>query len=159
MGSRYNAVAGANWVVGEVTARILANVDGHVNTNWDVGEGTLVEGRVGFEWRFQCFSIMADYVYRSNNESQFRFAIGLLGVGQFGTRRRGRVRPVIPQIDLVRQHAALADELLAATARVLAGSRFILGPEVGRSSRSWPPSAAPATASASTPAPTRCSSP
>ena len=37
---------------------------------------------------------------------------------------------VIPQIDLVRQHAALADELLAATARVLACSRFILGPEV-----------------------------
>ena len=37
---------------------------------------------------------------------------------------------MIPQIDLVRQHAALADELLAATARVLAGSRFILGPEV-----------------------------
>ena len=38
---------------------------------------------------------------------------------------------MIPQIDLVRQHAALADELLAATARVLASSRFILGPEVG----------------------------
>ena len=37
---------------------------------------------------------------------------------------------MIPQIDLVRQHAALADELLAATARVLASSRFILGPEV-----------------------------
>jgi hypothetical protein len=28
---------------------------------------------------------MADYVYRKNNESQFRFAIGLLGIGQFGT--------------------------------------------------------------------------
>lgn len=37
---------------------------------------------------------------------------------------------MIPQIDLVRQHAALRDELLAATARVLASSRFILGPEV-----------------------------
>jgi len=36
---------------------------------------------------------------------------------------------VIPQIDLGRQHAALAGELLAATARVLASSRFILGPE------------------------------
>ena len=85
VGSRYDPVAGANWVVGEVTARILANVDGHVNTNWDVADGTLVEGRVGFQWRFQCFSIMADYVYRKNNESQFRFAIGLLGIGQFGT--------------------------------------------------------------------------
>jgi hypothetical protein len=85
VGSRYDPVAGANWVVGEVTGRILANVDGHVTTNWDVGAGALVEGRVGFQWRFQCFSIMADYVYRKNNESQFRFAIGLLGVGQFGT--------------------------------------------------------------------------
>jgi len=37
---------------------------------------------------------------------------------------------VIPQIDLTRQHAALAEDLLAATARVLASSRFILGPEV-----------------------------
>ena len=36
---------------------------------------------------------------------------------------------MIPQIDLVRQHAALREELLAATARVLASSRFILGPE------------------------------
>jgi len=45
-----------------------------------------VEGRVGVQWRFQCFSIMADYVYRHNNESEFRFAIGLLGIGQFGTR-------------------------------------------------------------------------
>lgn len=37
---------------------------------------------------------------------------------------------MIPQLDLTRQHAALADELLAATARVLASCRFILGPEV-----------------------------
>jgi LPS-assembly protein len=85
VGSRYDPVANANWVVGEVTARILPNVDGHVNTNWDVSDGSLVEGRVGFQWRFQCFSIMADYVYRKNNETQFRFAIGLLGIGQFGT--------------------------------------------------------------------------
>jgi dTDP-4-amino-4,6-dideoxygalactose transaminase len=37
---------------------------------------------------------------------------------------------MIPQLDLRRQHETLRDELLAATARVLAGSRFILGPEV-----------------------------
>jgi dTDP-4-amino-4,6-dideoxygalactose transaminase len=36
----------------------------------------------------------------------------------------------IPQIDLRRQHDALREELLAAAGRVLAGSRFILGPEV-----------------------------
>ena len=43
---------------------------------------------------------------------------------------RHSAQTVIPQIDLVRQHAALAGELLAATSRVLASSRFILGPEV-----------------------------
>lgn len=37
---------------------------------------------------------------------------------------------MIPQIDLHRQHQALRGELLEATARVLDGSRFILGPEV-----------------------------
>ena len=37
---------------------------------------------------------------------------------------------MIPQIDLRRQHEALRAELLDAAARVLAGSRFILGPEV-----------------------------
>ena len=36
---------------------------------------------------------------------------------------------MIPQVDLARQHAALRDELLAAVARVLGTSRFILGPE------------------------------
>ncbi len=36
---------------------------------------------------------------------------------------------MIPQIDLVRQHAALRGELLDAAARVLDSSRFILGPE------------------------------
>jgi len=37
---------------------------------------------------------------------------------------------MIPQLDLKRQHAELRDELLAAVGRVLAGSQFILGPEV-----------------------------
>jgi dTDP-4-amino-4,6-dideoxygalactose transaminase len=36
---------------------------------------------------------------------------------------------MIPQLDLTRQHAALREELLAAAARVLDSSRFILGPE------------------------------
>jgi len=36
---------------------------------------------------------------------------------------------VIPHVDLVRQHAALRDELLAAMTRVLDSSRFVLGGE------------------------------
>jgi dTDP-4-amino-4,6-dideoxygalactose transaminase len=38
--------------------------------------------------------------------------------------------PLIPQIDLTRQHVALKAELLDAVERVLSSSRFILGPEV-----------------------------
>jgi dTDP-4-amino-4,6-dideoxygalactose transaminase len=38
---------------------------------------------------------------------------------------------VIPHIDLVRQHAALGPELMAALERVVAGSRFVLGEEGG----------------------------
>ena len=73
-------------MVGEATARILPNRRrARRARNWDVTEGKLVEGRVGIDWRFQCFSIMADYVYRHGNENQFRFAISLLGIGQFGT--------------------------------------------------------------------------
>jgi UDP-N-acetyl-3-dehydro-alpha-D-glucosamine 3-aminotranferase len=37
---------------------------------------------------------------------------------------------VIPQIDLGRQHESLRQELLAAAARVLDSTRFVLGPEV-----------------------------
>jgi dTDP-4-amino-4,6-dideoxygalactose transaminase len=37
---------------------------------------------------------------------------------------------MIPQIDLGRQHEALREELLAAAARVLDSTRFVLGPEV-----------------------------
>jgi dTDP-4-amino-4,6-dideoxygalactose transaminase len=36
---------------------------------------------------------------------------------------------VIPQVDLGRQHAGLREELLAAAARVLESTRFVLGPE------------------------------
>ena len=36
---------------------------------------------------------------------------------------------MIPFIDLTRQHAALRDELLAASARVIDSSQFILGAE------------------------------
>jgi hypothetical protein len=68
-----------------VAARILNNVDARVSTNWDVRTGTFVENRVGIDWRFQCFSIMAEYVTRHQNEDEFKFSISLLGVGSFGT--------------------------------------------------------------------------
>jgi hypothetical protein len=86
VGSRYNDVGDTNFLVAEVTARLLHNVDGRVGTNWDVRTNTLVEQRVGVDWRFQCFTIMAEYVYRHKDEDEFRFAVNLLGVGQIGSK-------------------------------------------------------------------------
>jgi hypothetical protein len=51
-----------------------------------VMKGQLVETRIGIDWRFQCFSISAEYVNRHANENQFHLSISLLGVGQIGTK-------------------------------------------------------------------------
>jgi len=47
---------------------------------------TIQENRFGFDWRFQCFAISAEYVRRHGSENQFNVSISLLGVGQIGTK-------------------------------------------------------------------------
>ena len=42
----------------------------------------------GFDWRFSCWSVTAEYVNRHNNESEFRVMVNLLGVGQVGSSAR-----------------------------------------------------------------------
>ncbi len=86
LGSRYDNINGSNFVVGQATMAILHNLDGHVGTSWDVREGVLVEQRFGIDWRFQCFAVTAEYVFRHSGGSDFRFSINLLGVGQTGTK-------------------------------------------------------------------------
>ncbi len=86
VGSRYNDIAGANYVTAELNHRLTRDVDVHMATSWDVKAGVHVEHRIGVDWRFQCFSISAEYVDRYRNENEFRFTIGLLGLGQVGTR-------------------------------------------------------------------------
>jgi hypothetical protein len=86
IGTRYNEVGGTNYLVGEASARLLHNLDAHVATNWDVRSGTGVEHRVGIDWRFQCFALAAEYVYRYRSEDQFRFSVNLLGLGQVGAK-------------------------------------------------------------------------
>ena len=85
-GYRYNAISNSNFVTTQVSARILANLDGHLGVGYDINAGRSIENRIGFDWRFQCFAISAEYVQRHGNENQFHFAISLLGVGQFGTK-------------------------------------------------------------------------
>ena len=89
VGQRYDEIAGANYLSGQVSAKILANLDAHVSVAYDVRGSASIENRFGFQWRFQCFSIAAEYVNRDRNENEFRFAIGLLGIGEFGSKLAG----------------------------------------------------------------------
>jgi LPS-assembly protein len=86
VGSRFDDIAGANFVTGQISARILPNLDAHIAMNYDVRESSSVENRFGIDWRFQCFAIAVEYVNRHKNENEFRLSISLLGVGQTGTK-------------------------------------------------------------------------
>jgi LPS-assembly protein len=85
-GSRYDDIAGSNFLVGQVSAKLRSDLDAHVRVNYDVRDGSSVENRIGFDWRFQCFAISAEYVNRRKNENEFRFSISLLGVGEVGSK-------------------------------------------------------------------------
>jgi len=85
-GSRFNDIVGANYLTGQVAAKLLPSLDGHVSAGYDVRASSSVETRVGFDWRFQCFAISAEYVNRHHNENEFHVSINLLGVGQTGTK-------------------------------------------------------------------------
>jgi len=85
-GSRYNEIAGSNYITAQVAAKILANLDGHASIGYDVRNSASVENRFGFQWRFQCFSITAEYVNRDRNENEFHFSVGLLGIGEIGSK-------------------------------------------------------------------------
>jgi len=43
---------------------------------------------VGIDWRFSCWSVMAEYVNRQGDENEFRISVNLLGLGQVGTSAR-----------------------------------------------------------------------
>ena len=85
-GYRFNAISGSNFVETRVAARILSNLDAHLGVNYDIIAGKSIENRLGFDWRFQCFVISAEFVQRKGNENEFHVAISLLGVGQIGTK-------------------------------------------------------------------------
>jgi LPS-assembly protein len=70
----------------EGTARVLPNLEVRAGTAWElVNSATSVEFRGGIDWRFDCWSISATYIHRHSGESEFRFSVNLLGLGQVGT--------------------------------------------------------------------------
>ena len=68
--------------------KVLSNVDVRGSTAWDVLRGRSIENRVGVDWRFSCWSIMAEYVTRHGDENEFRVSLIFLGLGQLGTSAR-----------------------------------------------------------------------
>ena len=68
------------------TARVLPSLELRAGAAWElINGGTSVEVRGGFTWQFDCWSISAIYINRHNRDSEFRFSLNLLGLGQIGT--------------------------------------------------------------------------
>ena len=86
VGSRFNDIIGTNYLTAQVAAKLVASFDAHAGIGYDVHSSTSVENRIGFDWRFQCFAISAEYVNRKHNENSFHLSVNLLGIGQTGTK-------------------------------------------------------------------------
>jgi len=88
VGPRFNEQGGTRYAKAEALVKVLSNVDVRGSTAWDVQRGQAIENRVGIDWHFSCWSIMAEYVNRRGDENEFRISINLLGLGQVGTSAR-----------------------------------------------------------------------
>jgi hypothetical protein len=87
VGTRFNEIRSTYLTAnGSIAARITANLNARVSTEWDVASGTKVENRFGVDIHFQCWAILLEYVDRHRNEDEFRFSVNLLGLGQTGSR-------------------------------------------------------------------------
>jgi LPS-assembly protein len=88
VGPRFNEQGNSRYAKAEALVKVLSNVDVRGSTAWDVLRERSIENRVGVDWRFGCWSIIAEYVNRHGGESEFRASINLLGLGQLGTSAR-----------------------------------------------------------------------
>jgi len=86
LGPQIAPVGPQRTLTAEGTARVLPNLEVRAGTAWElVNSATSVEFRGGIDWRFDCWSISATYIHRHSGESEFRFSVNLLGLGQVGT--------------------------------------------------------------------------
>jgi lipopolysaccharide assembly outer membrane protein LptD (OstA) len=88
VGPRFNEQGESRYLKAESLVRVLNNVDVRGSSDWDVLKGRAIENRIGIDWRFDCWSIIAEYVNRHGDENEFRISINLLGLGQIGTGAR-----------------------------------------------------------------------
>jgi hypothetical protein len=88
VGPRFNEQGSSRYVKAEALVKLFSNVDVRGSTAWDVLKGRAIENRVGIDWRFNCWSVIAEYVNRHGDENEFRISVNLLGLGQLGTSAR-----------------------------------------------------------------------
>jgi LPS-assembly protein len=75
-----------NFLQAGLAADVSQYLTARFNTNLAVRTGTFVENRFGVDVRFQCYGFTVEFVSRSQNEDEIRFAVNLLGLGgPFGT--------------------------------------------------------------------------
>jgi len=86
VGTRFNEVITLSAVAAQVTAKITDNIDGRASTYWDVHRARAVETRLGVDMRFQCWAVMLEFIQREKHDSEVRFSVSLLGIGQTGSK-------------------------------------------------------------------------
>jgi LPS-assembly protein len=89
VGPRFNEQQGFRFLQADGRARLSRFVDATASSAWDVTNNRATEARGGLDIHFDCWSITTEYVYRYGQDSEFRFSVNLLGVGQAGTSARG----------------------------------------------------------------------
>jgi LPS-assembly protein len=89
VGPRFNEQQTFRFLQTEATARLSRFVDAKTSSAWDVTAGRATEARGGLDIHFDCWAILTEYVHRYAQDSEFRFSINLLGVGQTATTARG----------------------------------------------------------------------
>jgi len=89
VGPRFNEQQGFRFLQAGATARLSRFVDAKASSAWDITNNRATEIRGGLDIRFDCWAITTEYVYRYGQDSEFRFSVNLLGLGQASTSAGG----------------------------------------------------------------------
>jgi lipopolysaccharide assembly outer membrane protein LptD (OstA) len=88
-GPRFNEQQGFRFLQAGATARLSRFMDAKASTAWDITNNRATEIRGGLDIRFDCWAITTEYIYRYGQDSEFRFSVNLLGMGQASTSAGG----------------------------------------------------------------------
>jgi hypothetical protein len=81
VGTRYDRPRDVQFLQVWAQHEITPFLNGRAVAHYDARRGTLIEGRLGADIKWQCWSITVDYDTRHGDENEIRFAINLLGLG------------------------------------------------------------------------------